>query len=172
MNGIKNLIVGREELAEIFGYSDKYINELVDLHAMPKEDGFNRYNLFDCTKWWIAYQKKVQKNAIEKAKSLKPSDVLAEKNAILKQYEIDIAAKKLIDIDIAEKVIIGIIELFKNSLETIEADYRIRTKGITDEETYLQLNEKLNDIINKIKLNLGSTAINIRELAGAEPARN
>lgn len=84
-------LVTTKELAEIYGYSDKYISELVVKHGHPKA-AHNKYDLEKSFKWYIDYLKNLHEAEI---KRLKEEDTKARlERARAEEKELDLAVKK------------------------------------------------------------------------------
>lgn len=65
INDAENIILSRSELADLFMVDPKYINELTRDKGLPKEDN-NKYNLFNCVKWFIEYKKTLHNDELKR----------------------------------------------------------------------------------------------------------
>jgi hypothetical protein len=115
---ISNINIGRKELAEFFGFTEKYINELVNDHGLPREE-HNKYNLIKCFQWFIVYIKENHTAEILRLKREKPQDDLARNSARLKELEILEKEKKLFDSDDVTMAWLNEIKIFGEMLDTI-----------------------------------------------------
>lgn len=93
---IKKIKVNRKTLAALLGYkNENSINNLVSVHAAPRSD-HNEYPLFDFIIWHREYVEKNHQAEIDRVKSEKPQDLLARRNAELKEIELQQKRKELI----------------------------------------------------------------------------
>jgi hypothetical protein len=113
-------IITRKELAEILGYDEKYINQLVDEKGLPRLQ-FNQYDLIEVVKWWKNYIEELHREELKRVRAFKPQDELALKSARLKELEILEREGKLIEVDLVRSAWLEEIKLLKELLDSLGA---------------------------------------------------
>jgi len=113
-------IITRKELAEILGYDERYINQLVNEKGLPRLE-FNQYDLIEVVKWWKNYIEELHQEELKRVRVTKPQDELALKSARLKELEILEREGKLIEVDLVRSAWLEEMKLLKELLDSLGA---------------------------------------------------
>ena len=152
---VKSINVGRNVLADIFGVTENYINELVLKSILPKNDFHNSYPLYDCLKAFLIYQEKKFNNKIEAVKSEKPQDLLARRNAELKAIQIEKEKNNLFPADEVQRLYLSTLAIIINELESFPIFISVDIMGINDQKVLIDIvKEKVTVLRTKIANNM------------------
>lgn len=156
---ITEIIVTTKELAELFGYSEKYISELVSAHGLPKS-GHNQFNLTACIKWILKYSKELFEREVEKIKSTKAQDTLALKNAEYKDLLIKEKNGQLISKDDVMTEWLNELNIIIANLDGFPFKTAALLRSLSDEKEIIKI---LESEINKLKSRIAATKLDIPE---------
>ena len=114
---IKKIKVDRKTLAALLGYkNENSINNLVSKDGAPRVD-HNEYPLFEFIQWHRDYLEKIHEAEIQKIKSEKPQDLLARRNADLKELELKEKRNELIPREQVKEAWLNEIQVIKMSFQ-------------------------------------------------------
>jgi hypothetical protein len=156
---LNEINIRRLQVAELFGLDEKYINELVSSHGLPKE-GHNEYNLVKCLKWFVAYKDELHIRECNRIKQEKPQDHLARKSAEKKDLEIQIMQNKLIEADTVRMAISNIFILLSQWLDTMGVRLAPLVIGKTEKK---EIQNLINEEAVKIKLEICKMPVELIE---------
>ena len=149
------ITVSRKEIAEIFGYNERYINELVKDKGAPREK-HNKYNLVAWIRWHIKYVEDKHKADLEKAKASTPQDILATKNAILKDYDIKEREGELVNAEAVRISWLDEMRMIQSNVDLLQITLKQRLQDIDDNA---ELNNIITDEFIKVKKKIAGTTI-------------
>lgn len=101
---LKNITIGRKELAALLGYTENHINYLVVKEKAPKNNEHNSYPLIEFLLWHSVYQVKIKSDELEKLRKEKPLDRKIAAEANLKELELEERNGNLIKKDQVESL--------------------------------------------------------------------
>jgi hypothetical protein len=152
--------VGRKDIAEIFGYNEKYINELVKEKGAPHGDDHNEYNLIKWIQWNIIYIKKQYEAELEKIKATTPQDLLASKNAILKDLDIREREGELVIADSVRASWLNEQQMIKSNVDLCEINLKQRIKDVAENK---EKEEIITSEFIKLKNKIANSTVSISE---------
>ena len=101
---LKNITIGRKDLAALLGYTENHINYLVVKEKAPKNNEHNSYPLIEFLLWHSAYQVKIKNDELKKLREEKPSDRVDRARAERMELELEEKKRNLFPRGEVEKV--------------------------------------------------------------------
>ena len=154
------IIVTLTELAEILGWTKRWINIKVESSGFPGPIKRGEYDFVECVKWRFAYDENKIRQSKSEPTSLKESEErIAAADAEMKELKLQCARGELIEVNKASGlwgyIIIavkrGMLALSNKIAPMIQGDQTMpEKKNIIDKAVYEVLNELSNPDLSKI----------------------
>lgn len=114
---MKDFICNITEACALLNISPQEITRMVTMGKIPKSEGRNKYDLRKIVPAYIAYLKGRNVIAGTSEASGKARKVMAE--AELKEMKVAVERSKLVEIEVAEEMVVGPVQLLKGQLNRI-----------------------------------------------------